>query len=670
MKVDFVPLMLFLRRLALSAPADLEAASAADLLDAFVRRGDETAFAALMSRYGPMVLRVCRRILGDPDAAEDAFQATFLVFAKRAGSVRRPACLVGWLHGVARRIALKARAARARGPALENAGGAPDLPSLRPDPLTQLTARELLSTLDEEIENLPEAYRLPILLCCLEGKTQEEAARQLGWTAGSVKGRLERGRARLHGRLVRRGLSLSTALAALTLPDDVAALPAERLLATVQAAGALAAGQGVPGTVPSGATTLMKGALRATFWTRSKLAGALLLAVSLLAAGGALVGSGALGGAKAPARAQGAPPPGAQGPGGGQVAANAQGEAVKQLEGHGKGVTALAFVPQGGKLASGGLDGLVLVWDLGTGTRAVTFKGHKRPVFAVAVAADGKTIASAGAGGIIRVWRSDSGEEVRRPRGHDKAVAALAFTPDGTLLASGGYDGTIRLWDVATGEEAQRLTGHEGRVTGLAFCGDGKRLLSGGTASAELRVGRTRTWTGAADRMRLWDVTARKELRTFGLRGSTVALSADGKIALGCGLQPDVRTKGGGPAVDGFDQISRVNPDNGGTVFTARWRGATLALAPSGKWLATGAGHYLHLRDFGVVAHNGANANHLDNRLRLWDAESGTERACLAEEQASVLAFSADSRLLAAGMSDGTIRLWTVEALLRGGEMK
>jgi RNA polymerase sigma factor (sigma-70 family) len=664
MKVDFVPLMHFLNRLALSAPADLEAASEADLLDAFVRRRDEIAFAALMSRYGPMVLRVCRRILGDPGLAEDAFQATFLVLARRAASVRRPACLAGWLHEVARCVALKARHRHARGPALESSAGL-DVPTGRADPLTQLTARELLDTIDEEIHNLPRAYRLPILLCCLEGKSQEEAARQLGWSAGSVKGRLERGRARLHGRLVRRGLSLSAALAAMMMPDAVAALPADRLVATVKAAGVAAAGEGLRGMVPSRNIALMEGALRGMFWARARMAGAILF-LCLLASGGALVASGALGG---PAPEQEGPV-GEQNDGPDRSARRARLPAslwhgAKSLAGHGQTVTALAFAPNDSKLASCGMDGALIVWDLETGKRAATLKGHEGPVFAAVFAADGQTIASAGADGVIRLWQASSGKEMRPLRGQSKAVAALALTADGSVLASGGYDGSIRLWNIAVGEEIKRLTGRAGRVTSLAFSGDGKLLLSGGAVNAELNVGGNRSWTGAADWVRLWDVTKGKVKRTFDVRGSTVALSADGKLALGCGLQPHVLPKGKGVVLDGFDQMSRVSLA-GHTMFEARGRGATLALSPDGAWMATGAGHYAHLLDFGVLAPHGSNARNADNRLRLWDTQRGTERACLDQEHAAVLAFSPDSRVLAAGMSDGTIRLWTVEALLRG----
>src|SRR5439155_18655574 len=127
-----------------------------------------------------------------------------------------------WLHGVALRVAADARKAHGRRPLYQMLGSASAVPDPNPDPLAQLTARELLVAVDEEIERLPEAYRLPIVLCCLEGLSQEEAAHRLGWTAGSVKARLERGRKRLKARLARRGLTVSAALVTLEVAGSAA----------------------------------------------------------------------------------------------------------------------------------------------------------------------------------------------------------------------------------------------------------------------------------------------------------------------------------------------------------------------------------------------------------------------------------------------------------------
>ena len=229
---------LLLRHLTTSLVSD------ALLLECFTRQHDETAFAALVQRHGPLVQRVCRHVLADPDVAEDAFQATFCVLARKAASVRPPERLASWLHGVAHRTALKAQTAqRKRGRGTKEL----DEESVDPrsDPLAEVSTRETLLLLDEEIGRLPEGNRLPIILCCLEGLSLEEAAQRLGWTRDSVKGRLERGRKRLHERLLRRGLTLGAALAAAVVVR--APVTASLVGLTVRTALAFAAGKEVSG---------------------------------------------------------------------------------------------------------------------------------------------------------------------------------------------------------------------------------------------------------------------------------------------------------------------------------------------------------------------------------------------------------------------------------------
>jgi RNA polymerase sigma factor (sigma-70 family) len=186
------------------------------LLERFVSRRDEVAFTALVERHGPMVLGVCRRILRDPHDAEDACQAVFLVLARKAHSVRRAGALGGWLHAVSFRAACRLRSARARRRAAEH-------PLTDAPAAAEPTWREAQAILDEELQRLPEKWRTPLVLCYLEGKTRDEAARQLGWSVGTVRGRLTRGRALLKARLARRGLCPSVPLAAALAPDGTAA---------------------------------------------------------------------------------------------------------------------------------------------------------------------------------------------------------------------------------------------------------------------------------------------------------------------------------------------------------------------------------------------------------------------------------------------------------------
>jgi RNA polymerase sigma factor (sigma-70 family) len=229
----------YVREIAAEAATGL--AADATLLSRYVAANDRAAFTEMVVRHGPMVLRACRRLLVDHHQAEDAFQATFLVLARKAGSIRPASALAAWLHGMACRIARAARTASARRRAREatTPGLAPHDP--HPDPLAELTARDALQVVDEEVRRLPEAHRLPVLLCCLEGLSLEEAAQHLGWTLGSVKGWLERGRAQLRRRLAQRGLTLPAALALAELSRGLA--PAALTGATVLKALAFAAGE-------------------------------------------------------------------------------------------------------------------------------------------------------------------------------------------------------------------------------------------------------------------------------------------------------------------------------------------------------------------------------------------------------------------------------------------
>jgi RNA polymerase sigma-70 factor (ECF subfamily) len=175
------------------------------LLGRFVERHDEAAFEALVRRHGPMVLGVCGRVLGHHQDAEDAFQATFLVLAKKAASVK-PRELVGnFLYGVACHVARKARALADRRKAREKQ--VMDMPESEAASNGEWT--DLRPLLDQELGRLPAKYRGPIVLCDLEGKARKDVARQLGWPEGTLSGRLARGRALLAKRLARQGLALS-----------------------------------------------------------------------------------------------------------------------------------------------------------------------------------------------------------------------------------------------------------------------------------------------------------------------------------------------------------------------------------------------------------------------------------------------------------------------------
>ncbi len=218
------------------------------LLERFAARGDGPAFASLVARHGPMVLGVCRGVLKDPHDAEDAFQATFLVLVRKAGSLSGVRSLGGWLYRVAYRVALEANARSVRRRRRETQGAEMDAVEDRrrgPD-------AELGPVIHEEIRRLPERYREPIVLCDLEGLTREQAAEQLRWPVGTVSGRLSRARELLRGRLARRGVALSSALAGAWLADRAtAAVPAAWAAAATEAAIAAAKGAGAASAVAS-----------------------------------------------------------------------------------------------------------------------------------------------------------------------------------------------------------------------------------------------------------------------------------------------------------------------------------------------------------------------------------------------------------------------------------
>jgi RNA polymerase sigma factor (sigma-70 family) len=210
------------------------------LLEQFLSQRDEASFAALLERHGPMVLGVCRRVLYDEHLAEDAFQATFLILARKAGTIHKRRSVGSWLHGVALRLARKAKTE-----ALRFKRPDPRSKSLSAvDPQAEASWHEAQEVLDDELQRLPDRYRLPLILCYLQGLTRDEAAVQLGWTAGRLKGLLDRGRDQLRSQLLRRGVTLSAAGAATLLADTVLSATVPPLLAvsTIHAAARLAVG--------------------------------------------------------------------------------------------------------------------------------------------------------------------------------------------------------------------------------------------------------------------------------------------------------------------------------------------------------------------------------------------------------------------------------------------
>lgn len=272
----------YLRQLAGSAPGD--GASDGELLERYVRRGDEAAFELLLWRHGALVFNVCRRILPREQDAEDAFQATFLTFVRKAGSISRRGSVASWLYKVAYRVALEARERTRKTAAMEKPGGETLAVQQTDDPLWS----DVRPILDEELNRLPERLRRPIVLCYLEGKSNEEAARELGCRLGTVYSRLSRGRELLRQRLQRRGVTLpAAALTAVWTARAAEAVPAVSLVRAAMRSALAFADPSALAAVSPRVATLAEGVLRNMFVTKLKIAAVMLLVLGA-AAGGVL----------------------------------------------------------------------------------------------------------------------------------------------------------------------------------------------------------------------------------------------------------------------------------------------------------------------------------------------------------------------------------------------
>jgi RNA polymerase sigma factor (sigma-70 family) len=616
-----------LRKLA-GAP-DAATATDSQLLQRFLRDRDEAAFAALVKRHGGLVLGVCRRVLGNHADAEDAFQATFLVLAKRATSIRSVTALASWLYGTAYRCALEIRRKAERRRTHEGRAR----PAAQPNPELEAALRELQALLDEEVQRLPEKYRAPFVLCALEGLSKAEAARELGWKEGTVSGRLAQARERLRQRLARRGVTLSAALCTLALSRDAAsaAVPPMLAEATIRAAVLLAAGQGI--SAGTRVAAVVREMTRGVVFSRTRPLLALVLAVGI-----AVAGTGALerpGQTANPPGATPAPSADLQAPEARQPGTDALGDplpagAVARLGTarlrHGSALKGVAFLPGGQRLASTGLDNVLRLWEFPSGKllQALRPPGGFAQAFCLAASPDGKTVAVAGNDRAITLWDTATGKLRDQLKGHEGPVSALAFSPDGAKLASGGWDKTLRLWDVATGNQLRRLEGHTEAVMAVGFSSDGNLLAS-----------------GSGDRTaRLWDPVTGRELRR---------LEGHGHSIMAVAFTPYGKTL----ATASGDKVIRLwDPATGKGRGRLEGHGdwiRSIAFSPNGKLLASAAA------TFGQSG--------IAGELKLWDVAARKALPRLGDLRGPFesVAFSPDGKTLAAGASHNNhIRLWDV----------
>jgi RNA polymerase sigma factor (sigma-70 family) len=617
----------YVRRLA-SRPAP-GAESDAALLARFVRGADEEAFASLVSRHGPMVLGVCSRVVHDEHQAEDAAQAVFLVLARKAKTIRPPDRLAAWLHGVARQVALNTRRAEMRRRRREAQSARPPSPS-PPDPLDQVSGRELLLILDEELQRLPETYRLPLLLCALEGRTVDEAAGQLGCTPGSVRARLTRGRQRLHARLARRGLAVSAVLLA------VEARPS-----------ALADGLAVNWTAAglrfvAGDTTAASGSGPAAALAAEALKGLTVFRwpIGLLLLVGGLIAAGAL--ARHPPDPDAGPilaegrhlatenPTPSVDRDGDSLPQGALARLGTLRWRHPSGILALGFSRDGRTLVTAAGKGTIRYWDASTGKLSVRVELGDDPIEALAVSPDGKMLATVGqsdqAGtkrGSVRLWRFGMPTQLLHIDRPDGSILSLAFSPDGTQLATAGWDRGIHVWDARTGKERLYIDEPRFRYYTVAFSPDGRYIVG-----------------QFLERIQIWEAATGRQIRMVQAYGSDVfvlAFTPDGKGLTVCSAQGDADKH-----VEFFEVASGKRLRQFGFPSASRSaRKSSVALSPDGRTLAASAD---------------------DGSLSCWDLASQKRLTTIRGLGHSVwaTAFSPDGRTLAARAFPGTVVLWDV----------
>lgn len=614
-----------------------------DLLNQFLKDHNETAITILVERHGPMVLGICRRVLGNGHDAEDASQAVFLVLVRKAGSIRKKQSLASWLHGVAFHVATNLKRDLARRRVREAAAKASQETAA-----DDLTWREMRQALDEELARLPDRLRAPLVLCYLEGKTRDEAAQQLRWSLGVLRGRLERGRELLRARLTRRDITLSGAMLASYLGADSASatMPQTFLASTINAL--IAARMGAAGAVPANVAVLADGALRNMSTSKFRflaLVSVLFAGVGVALAVRGMPQNGRPATAPQPPAAQGSKPPGATS---NEKPAEDPTKPIRTLTGHTDRVTSVTYSADGRWLATASWDGTLRLWDTASGKEIrhidVPPPRDYKPahIARVMFSLDGKLLVAAQQAmpnepGVI-VWDRDSGKKIHE---FEAGTCGLALSPDGKTIACGGF-GVLRVHDLATGKMLHELRGQQTAIESLAFSPDGTTLYSTGplprppSSDGRERLGLVRPV------MRVWDLTSGKERRSV-LNGLHMSPLFQNNV-----LSPDGRNY----AIGDREISLREVATNGERVrFIGHINdGEAVAFSLDGRTLATG---------------------NMDGTARVWDVASGRQLAKFGKDLPQFagrgwilsVAFSPDGRTLAAGSLDKTVQIWDVSRI-------
>jgi RNA polymerase sigma factor (sigma-70 family) len=606
------------------------------LLECFLTQRDDAAFAALVRRHGPMVWGVCRRVVHNHHDAEDAFQATFLVLVRRAASVEPKELVANWLYGVAYQTALKARSVAARRRGRERQVVEVPEPAVE----EQDVWHDLRPLLDQELSRLPDKYRVPVVLCDLEGKTRKEAAQQLGWPEGTVAGRLATARRMLARRLARRGVALSGGMLAAVLSHNAASacVPPSVVSSTIKAASLLAAGQAATGAISLKVAALTEGVLKTMPFAKLKVVMVLVVVAALSGAAGLICPTPATGGANAQVRPA-APPTKPQS----VETARKQTPVKLRLDGT---PVSVAWSPDG---------------------KTVATIGHVK-------AKDDKELP----GSVVQLWDAKTGKEkLSLGVEENTTLKSLTFSPDGKSLAMSHFRYQrgenrhvckVKAWDTEKGELRLSLDeSHEKGGSGwVSFSPDGKLLASVGCRVEPLKgeferyVAEVKLWDVRTGKMvRKLDVVRERDFcNSFG----PIVFSPDGRTiaAGGCRLE---YTKEMLPDNADLDKPIGMNPGVHNEVY--------LFETQTGKVRAVLTGHSDHITSVVFSAAGLLATASQDGVVHVWDAKTAKEKRKWAayESHAAVdLAFHPDGKTLASvgAKSVGEVKLWDAPA----GELK